>query len=263
VVGKKDELLQGLDLEALQRIARSVSSSPIKSGTSKVELLKIVKESLSTQEIKDKLKQVQGGAKFKLTGYDLKAGGIGQVFLAVFGALNTLAYFVLLMTGGTIDYYRNLAPWGLIGSILLLVFAILLRVSIAKITWKVGGSRIGTLTSLFAYIAAIIGIVYYVLTLLGITTIATFGSSSLNLLGYLLVLSYTILIGMTMALLGVFFLLYREYSPSRELWMAGGIIYIIAGASEFSLTTSLYIPTAPFVAGIIGAACFLAKEALK
>nr|MDO8098625.1 hypothetical protein [Candidatus Njordarchaeota archaeon] len=265
MVSKKDELLQGLDSGALLELAKSVSESPVKSSATRADLPKIIKESLSVDEIKRKAKQIKEGPESEeLTGDELRSGGVGQLLLGVSGAINTIAYFVTFMTGGTLDYYRTIAPWGLATSILLLIFAILLRVSIVKITWKLGGSGIGTATSLLAYVAAITGIAYYILTILGITiTYYTFGSSTLNLLGFALAISNSILIGTTMALLGVFLLLYREYSPSRELWMAGGIIYVIAGASEFSLTTSLYIPTAPFVAGIIGATCFLARRAPK
>jgi len=263
LVSKKDELLQELDFGALLELAKSVSKSSIKSSATRADLLKIVKGSLSVQEIEEKVKRVHlVPESSELTEHDLKAGGIGQVLLAVSGATNTVAYFVAFMTGGSLDYYRYIAPWGLVGSVLLLVFAILLRVSIVRITWKLGGSGVGTAASSVAYVAAVTGIVYYALTILGITiTYYTFGSGTLNFLGYVLVLSYSILVGTMMAILGVFFLMFREYSQSKELWMAGGIIYIIAGASQFSLSTSIYIPTAPFVAGIIGATCFLAKRA--
>jgi len=265
LVSKKDELLQGLDSGALLELAKSVSGSPIKSGATRANLLKIVKESLSVEEIKRKVKQMKRGPEAEeLTRDELTSGGVGQLLLAISGAINVIAYFVTLMVGGTLNYYQAIAPWGLVSSVIFLIFAILLRVSIVKIAWKLGSSGVGTATSLFGLIAALTGIVYYVLTILGVTTVQYFGvSGGLNILGLVLAISYTLLVGITMALLGVFFLLCREYSPSSELWMAGGIIYIVAGASEFSLLSSLYLPAAPFVAGIIGATCFLARKAAR
>nr|MDO8132957.1 hypothetical protein [Candidatus Njordarchaeum guaymaensis] len=263
-MSKKDELLQELDFSVLIELAKSVSESPIKSNATRSDLLKIVKESLSVEEIKRKVKDIDvGRPSGELTRGELRVGGVGQVFLAISGMMSPIGYFVAYGLGGTADY-RGLAPSGLISSIMFLVFAILLRVSIARITWKLGGSGSGTAASLFALIAAITGLVYYILTILGVTTVEYFmGYYTLNALGVMLMLSYILLTGIAITLLGVFFLLYREYSPNSELWMAGGIIYIIAGASYLGLTSSLYISATPFVAGIIGATCFLARRAPK
>jgi hypothetical protein len=103
---------------------------------------------------------------------------------------------------------------------------------------------------------------FYGLAVLGITVLWPYGSVST--LYVILMLSYQWLLGVTMALLGVFFLMYRGYSPSSDLWMAGGILYVVTGGSQIgqvSILLSAYFMPVSFVAAIVGAICFFAKKA--
>lgn len=51
MAGKEGELLQRLDLGTLLHLAKSASESPIRGGATRVELTRIVKKSLRTEEI--------------------------------------------------------------------------------------------------------------------------------------------------------------------------------------------------------------------
>lgn len=247
-MGKKDELLQGLDLGVLLKLASSASESPVKSGAPRAELVKIIKGSLSVDEIIRKLNQEEGGSEpDRLTGAELTAGGVGQVFLAISGAISTIAYYVAITGSGTSNYYEQFALWCLASSMAVLVFAILFAVSIMKIPRELG-SRVGRATSLVGTIAAIIGIIR---------------SLSLGVSYVILSISYTWLLGTTMALLGAFFLVCRGHSASSDLWVASGIIYIVDGGYLLSITPLMGVPSASFVAAIIGAICFFTRKAPK
>jgi hypothetical protein len=146
---RKDELLEGLDSGVLLKLATSASKSPIESGATRADLVKIIKGSLSAEEIVRKLKQDKGTSRlYELTGAELTVGAVGQVFLAISGVISTFGYYVALVSSSLLNFYQVFAPWGLVSSILVLLFAILITVSIMRIPQEIGG-RVGRATSLF------------------------------------------------------------------------------------------------------------------
>lgn len=258
MASKKDELLQRLDSSVLLKLARSVSESPVESGTARAELVRIIKGSLSTEEITRKLKQEKMGSKdYRLTGAELKAGGIGQVFLAISAAMNILAY----LENSTILYidffwpwaillpYMAFPLWGFLSSIFVLLFVILLTVSMVKMPRKIGGS-VGRATSLFGMIAAIDGIILYSSVNLGLVQ---FYLSDINVV---LAMAYGPLLGVAMALFGAFFLVCHKYSGSGDLWIASGVLYLVNGGFLLEMALSPF-PSASIIAAIFGAICFL------
>lgn len=145
--------------------------------------------------------------------------------------------------------------------------AILLLISTVKTTRRFKDNQAGTIGAIFGIFTAILYLLYHTLPLLGIgmelqqimgywTLLPNPIFESLNVIG-------SILLGLSMSLIGVFFLVYREYFSNSGIWLAAGITFIMGGT--FSLTillTSIGIILL-FFAGVIGAASFLITEALE
>jgi hypothetical protein len=261
LAGRKDELLGHVDSDTLLRLAESVSESPMKSGVTRAELLKIVKRSLSIEEIRRKAKQMGGGPQSgELTRRELMAGGVGQILLAVSGVVDTAGFLTAIYLGlGYRTIYGFSEPASLVSSVIFLVFVLLLMVSIVRITRGIGGRGLGAATCLFGLAAALTGIICGVLLTLTPPQ-EYYGVGLGNVLVGVYIVIYPAFVGITMTLLGAFILTCREYSPNSDLWMAGGIVYIVSGGSQFSIIASYYIPIGAFVSGIIGAICFLTKR---
>jgi hypothetical protein len=261
LAGKKEELLERIDSDTLLRLAESVSESPMKSDLTRAELLKIVKESLSIEEIRRKAKLMGGSPKSgKLTERELTAGGVGQISLAISSAISNVAYYLTLM--GSADYRTTYGAWNLVGSAFFVVFVILLAVSVVKITRKIGGGRLGAAICVLGSITATIGVLIFGLMALGILVeYSLYGGVSV--LYMVLMISYAWLLGITVILFGAFFLVCREFAPSSELWLAGGVLYIVSGAAEFSIYSLVYPQNTLFTAAVIGAVCFLMKKVAK
>jgi hypothetical protein len=251
MVGKKDELLRGLDSNVLLQLAKSVSESSIDSGTTRAELVELIKESMSIEEINRKLKQMDGTAwSSELAGVKLTAGGVGQVLLAASGVIGTTGYYSVIISGGALSFSQLLAPWGLVSSVLVLLFAVFLTSSVVKIPREIGG-RVGRVTSLFGVLSAIVGMLSFSLEIMNVALV-----SYLSIPYLILSVSYSWLLGTTMALLGTFFLVCRKHSSSSDLWTASGILYIVGGGSMFGISGLPLIPSASFIAAVFGAICF-------
>jgi hypothetical protein len=248
--GKKDELLERLDSGILLKLATSVSQFPIEGGATRAELIKIIKDSLSVEEIVRKSKQSQGASQLDLTGAELKAGAVGQVFVAISGAISTFGYYVVLTSPSVLSFYQLFAPWSLVSSVLVLLFAVLLTVSVRKMPREIGG-RVGKATCLFGMITAIMGIVIYSLAIVNILDLSYTGASIL-----MLSISISWPLATALVLLGAFFLVCRKYTGSSDLWIASGVLYIVSGGSIFGVTGLSVATSAPFVAAILGAVCF-------
>jgi uncharacterized membrane protein len=258
LASKKDELLQGLDSSALLKLARSVSESPVESGTTRAELVKIIKGSLSVEEITMKLKQEEGASKvYGLTGTELRMGSVGQVFLTVYGLISTFNNPAFTSLIGAYGYYQTSAIWGLIGSISFLLFAVLLTVSILKIPREIGG-RAGRVTCLLGTVAAIVGIILNLLGLAG-----TAESIYQGLVSLILSILDSWLVGATLTLFGVFFLACQKHFSNGDLWTASGVLYIVSGGSLFGIVGLLVGPSASFVAAIFGAVCFRSAKPME
>jgi hypothetical protein len=263
LASRKDDLLRRIDSDSLLRLARSVSESPVENGVARAELLRIVKESLSVEEIQNRAKMMEVDPDSQVfTEDELVSGGVGQVLLGVSGATGTIGYYLAITSMGG-DPYSTIAVWDFISSILFLIFAILTTVSVRKMTGKLGGSRVGTATCVFGLITAIIGLLFYGLAILGVVDISPYIGYNSNILYVVLLVSFSWLVGLTMALLGAFFLMCREHSPNRELWLAGGILYLVAGASELGITSLLIFPVVSLIAPTIGAVCFFTGKPAK
>jgi hypothetical protein len=264
-MSQKEGSLNKLDDGRLLELARSVSKNYVDSGTSRNSLIKIVKASLSIEEIKKKVAETMNPLE-KETGRDIAftLGAMGQVFLLIYGIANYLLFFAPLYLPPVYlysdTYVQRNAVLGTIGAVLFLIFAVLNMSSMIALRARLSGNRAGVISGSVGLIASILGMLYYLATILGVTYY--------NELSIILPVMYAVLIASTMVLIGVFFLLYRRRFSDGDVSMAAGIVYIFAGSTEVSILSypvyySAYVVNPPLflVAGALGLACFLARRA--
>ena len=258
-MSKKEEALRNLSDDQLIAVAASVSGPPISSKTSRGELIKIIKNSLSLQEIEEKSGHRLRETNIALiSGNELRLGGVGQVFLAasfaLYGILGLYIYSPVMYN----FYQQSMAPFGIASSALLFIFAILLGLSMFKVAAKLRGNVVGEAGSLLGFAAALTGIVYYVSILS--ETISGGGvlySYTPDVLGLLLAIMFEVFLGSTWVLLGVFFLMHHNQSMNSGLWQTTGIVYIIAGSIGLNSIMYPLVPVLIVLAGFMGATCFL------
>ncbi len=95
LVSQKEEALSRLNDRELLDLARSVSQNYVVKDTSRKNLIKIVKESLSVEEIKQKVSERKSPLKTK-TKRDraFNIGAVGQAFLVIYGIAAYVMFFV-------------------------------------------------------------------------------------------------------------------------------------------------------------------------
>jgi hypothetical protein len=148
---------------------------------------------------------------------------------------------------------------GIVAYLLFSVFAALFLVSATKMRSQLGGSSVGVLGALFGLAAGIVALIvnlvfgkvgyHYVYAPLGMTFL---------LWGPILVLT-----GLTMVLIGASLITHRQrYSPSR-LWIATGVLYVVAGSFEFTIFLSIIGDILMIISGILGAMCLFTSISSK
>jgi hypothetical protein len=181
---------------------------------------------------------------------ELLSGAIGQVFLSVFAALNI---FTILLF-----FEAEFILLGIVAYLLFSVFVLLFLVSATKMRSQLGSS-VGVLGSLFGLAACIVALLvnlmfgkvgyHYVYAPLGMT--------------FLLWVPILVFTGLTMVLIGTSLITYRQrYFPSR-LWIATGVLYIVAGSFEFTIFLSIIGDILMIVSGILGAVCLFTSISSK
>jgi hypothetical protein len=279
-LSKKEEALSKLNDEELLDLARSVSENSVGSDASRKNLIKMVKGSLSVEEIKQKVNEKKSSLKMK-TPRDRASimGAVGQAFLIVYGIVSYLVFFFSVYNPVyyplSPTYFQTNAILGMTSAVFFFVFTILNFSSMIASRQRLLGNRLGIVNGLTGVVASIFGVVYYLAMFFGLTyqiVEISPGSfqTSFTLLGNLLPVVYTLLISSTMILIGVFFLLYRKQISDSELTLVTGIIYIFAGSYGVSLSSIVsyyyvYIIEPPLfiMAGAFGLACFLARKLVQ
>jgi hypothetical protein len=258
-VSRKEEALRRLSNDQLLEVAASVSGPPISNGTSRSELIKIIKDGLSLQEIEEKSRpQRRETITALINRNELRLGAVGQVFLAASFALYGIFGMTLYSPVTYAFLQQSIAPYGIASSALLFVFTILLGFSMFKVAARLRGNVVGEAASLLGFAAALTGIVYYVSILLGTILVGeVYYSYTLSDLGLLLWIMFEVFLGSTLILLGAFFLAHHRQSVSSGLWQATGIVYMIAGSLVLSSVMNLLAPLFIVLAGFMGATCFL------
>jgi hypothetical protein len=169
------------------------------------------------------------------------------------------------------------------GAALFLGFAILHTGSMIIIRRRIKGNRMGTVSALIALVSSIVGILYYIFTLLGLTySVSQYGifyAIRLNELGVIIPFVYNLLLSVTMIMVGAFFLIYREHFASRGVLIITGFLYVLLGAFalgyipvpppsgiflaitsplSYNLIYQVFVVNSPLfiAAGVMGATCF-------
>jgi hypothetical protein len=278
LVSQKEEALNRLDDMRLLELARSVSKDHVDSGTSRNNLIKIVKASLSIEEIKQKINQI-GNPPSTSTVRDkaFTIGGIAQVFFVIYAVVFYIASFVSASPyyGYSVESIRANAILGIGETVFFLVSTILNMGSMIALRERFSGNRVGMISGSTGLVTSVLGMLYYLATILGLTyeiigPVSGYQQVSYNLLGNLLLFAYLMLVSLTVALMGVFFLLYRRRLPDGDVSLAAGIVYIFAVLAVPYLFISIgYYPayfTSPILlimAGALGTVCFLARTSLE
>ena len=265
-MSKKDEALRDLGDGELLELARSVSKSPISDGTSTSVLKKIIKESLSIEEIKEKLKLKPKRPEPNVATYvgtsesiqrGLRLGSIGQVFLLVSSVLGLLpSYLSYLYTLG-FDIYIFSYSVGIVCSIIFFVFVFLFWVSTRKVTGNYGDRHSWKFGFFCGIVASVALLVLDILSLYSALT----GYYMLAFLIVILPLVYDAFLASTLILVGVFFVLHRKNFANSEVWLVTGVFYVYAGV--LSLPTAYFSSLLPssLAPAIIGTLCFLDSTA--
>jgi hypothetical protein len=280
-VGQKEEALSRLSDRELLDLARSVSGNYVVSDAGRKNLIKIVKGSLSLEEIKQKVNEEKNPLKTKTKrGKAFIMGGVAQAFLVIYGIAAYMIFFVSVYSPMFFPYMspaymQSNAILGMVVAAFFLIFTVLNLSSMIALRQRLSGNRSGMISGSIGLVTSIFGLIYYLATFLGLTyeTVEISPGSfqtSYTLLGNLLPFIYSALIASTMILIGVFFLLYRRQLSDSELSMATGIIYIFAGSNGVGLAPYIsyyyvYVvePALFIMAGALGLACFLARKLVE
>ncbi len=184
------------------------------------------------------------------------AGGVGQALLII---NQVMSLFFALFTS---SYYSidTLFPAYIANDFIFLAFAILLLFTTRRVAHRFGGSRVGTVAAVLGIITAVMGIMFDVFSIIWITISSyLFLTSGPELIMTILV---DVFVGLTMVLLGSFFMVYRRYVSNSGLWMATGIVYIIVGALDLSVMLAIVGTILMIVAAIMGVVCFFLSQVL-
>ncbi|MFX0089677.1 MAG: hypothetical protein ACFE7S_07225 [Candidatus Hodarchaeota archaeon] len=204
---------------------------------------------------------------------ELRPGGLGLILtplvaiLALLGPIVALEAWWSLQTIDTRVFFIIFSTVGIFTWTNFLILAILLLISTVKMTRRFKGNQAGTIGAVFGIFAAILYILYHGLPLLGI------GMELQEIMGYWILLPNpvfeslnvfgSILLGLSMVLIGVFFLVYREYFSNNGIWLATGVTFIMGGVFSFTVLIASIGIILLFFAGAMGATSFLITEAVE
>jgi hypothetical protein len=276
-LSQKDELLKNLRNDELLQLAEPLSKKPIDRKMSRKDLLKKVKSSLSTEEIKLKVNQIRSPEpKKQRTRNKLFTGGIAQVLFTVWSFVSALTYisFTYFFTFGI--NLKILTILGLIDTFFLLLSAFLNTILVMSLRGRFGESTIGLTSGATWLVASIIGVLYYICDFAGLTydiVAPPYGTGiTVNNLGYAMPYAYSLLLAIAMILIGVFFLFDRNLFPSADLPILAGLLYVLAGAFlltnlpglyfSFAFISYVFLISSPLsiAAGVVGAIVFFTGE---
>jgi len=275
-MSQKDDVLSRLSDRQLLEMARSVQGDDVRSDTSRNDLIKIVKGSLSLDEIKQRSLKArsavaqQNSPDIKIGG--MKIGAIAQVFLVIWSIALAAVNVVDSYISSTIPFFTTIQSEALLSipvSLILIIFAFLDIGAMAKMRSALSGNRIGMIGGIVALFASLTGTLNYGLTYLGLTVqMVPFDGGTeeiATLAGIITPFLYDILLGLAMLFVGLFFLVNRKRFANDDLWLATGIVFLIIASSQFGL---IYVSYLSLViqyngiligAGAMGAACFMSQ----
>lgn len=192
---------------------------------------------------------------------ELFAGGIGQALLIINQVMG------ILFSRMTFSYYGISAIVYIVNDFIFLVFAILLAVSTVRATRRFGGSRVGTVA---AVLGIFTGTMSIILDVFLSVYLASLGALYFMYVSLLLLIANAIsaFIGLTMLVIGTFFIKYRKLLSRSGLWMSTGTVYIIAGALYLVSLTTILAPllnvaaTVTILAASMGVVCFFLTKAV-
>jgi hypothetical protein len=289
-VGQKEEYLSRLDDSELLELAKSVSKDQIHSRMSRDNLIKIVKASLSLEEIKQKVNG--NGNPARIIAPRSKAftlGGDGQLFLVMYGivsliyvSLPPIIYFPPSgVSGIPMTVIQEVAVFDFTEASLLMVFAVLNMISMRALRREFSGNKTGLISGSIALASSMLAMFYSVATILGLTYTVVVPPPGLewvnyNQLGTFLQVFNAALMMLTLALIGVFFVVHCRQLPGGNISLAAGFVYMFAcflylfvsiqGLSYLLVYGYYYAYSNAFaavpivIAGILGAGCFLAQK---
>jgi hypothetical protein len=288
-LSQKEKFLSRLDDTELLELAKSVSKDQIDSRIGRSDLIKIVKAYLSLEEIKQKVNGTGNPVKISAPrGKAFTLGGAGQVFFVLYGiaalifmSLPPTLYYGMLI--GSVAVIRGGALFAsaeaslpmvfvvLNGEAsLLMVFAVLNMISMTALRKELSGNKTGLISGSIALAYSTLAMVYSIAT----TYANTVTPPGLNeppnyyLLGTLQVFT-SVLMTLTLALIGVFFVVHYRHLPGGDISLVAGFVYAFAGILYFYFLLGYGFYFAylfPFesplsiVAGSLGAACYLAHK---
>jgi hypothetical protein len=182
---------------------------------------------------------------------ELLSGAISQILLVVFAVLNIFASFLF--------FEVEFILLGIVAYLFFLVFSALFLFSAYMMRSQLGGSPAGILGSICGVAASLVALLvntmfgkvgyHYVYLPLGIT--------------FLLWIPILVFTGLTMVLIGATFITYRqEYFPIR-LWIAVGVLYIVAGSFEFTIFLSFIGDMLAIVSGALGSVCLFTSTSSR
>jgi hypothetical protein len=285
-VGQKEELLSRLDDRDLLELARSVSKEQIDSRTGRNNLIKMVKASLSIEEIKQKINGTGGPAKIIAPrSKALTLGGSGQFFFVMYGIVS-LIYASLppiiyaepfTLSGIPVTIIQEVAVFDFIESGLLMVFAVLNMISMTALRGEFSGNKMGLISGSIALASSTLAMFYSIAT----TYVNTVIPPGLNeppnyyLLGTLQVFT-SVLMMLTLVLIGVFFVVHHRHLPGGDICLVAGFAYMFACFVSLSVSiqslsylldygyyyagSNTFVPVPSVIAGALGAGCFLAQK---
>jgi hypothetical protein len=287
LVGQKGELLGELSDRNLLELARSVSKHFVDGGTSRSDLVKIVKASLSVEEIKQGIQKVNSSMSHQAASgnsvSNLKLAAIAQIFLVVWSFANLLVNIADEYISTTVVYTPSITAsqnvqlenlLSIVASLFLILFALLEVSAMIKMRPALSGNRLGISGGLVALFASLAGTVSFVSVFLGLNQVTielpsggTYQGPSL--LGIVAPILYEVLLIAAVLLIGLFFLLNRKRFFGDDLWFATGMIYLFAASAIFTIyyiaIFSSVVEYSPLllIGGIMGSACFTSQRSSK
>ena len=275
-MSQKDDVLSRLSDRQLLEMARSVQGDDVRSDMSRNDLIKMVKGSLSLDEIKQRSQKArssvaqQTSPTIEIPG--MKIGAIAQVFLVIWSVALLLIDVAEGYISSSMIYQSSVQVEALLAipvSFILIIFAVLDTGAMVKMRSALSGNRIGVSGGLVTLFASLAGTLYDALSFSGLTTQSIqfdgVTEQMATLAGILTLYLYEVLLGLAILLVGLFFLVNRKRFLSDDLWLATGIVFLIIASSQFGL---IYISTFSIViqyngaliaAGAMGAACFMSQ----
>jgi hypothetical protein len=288
-MGQKEEFLRRLDDSELLELAKSVSKDQIDSRKSRNNLIKIVKASLSLEEIKQKVDGTVNPVKIIAPrSKALTLGGVGQLFFVMYGIVSlilmSLPPVIISLPsnfiGIPVSIIQETAVSDFIEAGPLMVFAVLNMASMAALRRGFSGNKMGLISGSIALASSSLAMSYSIATILGLTyTIVEpppLEGGNYNLLSTFLQGFNVVLMMLSLALIGVFFVVHCQQFPGGDISLAAGFVYMFACFVSLSVSiqslryfleygynygySNTFLPVPMVIAGALGAGCFLAQK---